>query len=82
MKPSLYVIALCAMVGMTACENHKVEEKKQDNKYCLSDSMQKMIALDTAKVIASNETLQLSGEISFDENKVVKILKPPQACDM
>ena len=73
MKPSLYVIALCAMVGMTACENHKVEEKKQDNKYCLSDSMQKMIALDTAKVIASNETLQLSGEISFDENKVVKI---------
>jgi cobalt-zinc-cadmium efflux system membrane fusion protein len=73
MKPSIYLIAMSAIIGMTSCESHKVEEKKQDGKFCLSDSMQKMIAIDTAKVIASNESLQLSGEISFDENKVVKI---------
>jgi cobalt-zinc-cadmium efflux system membrane fusion protein len=73
MKRNLYLIATSVIMGLAACESHKTEVKVDDAKYCLSDSMQKMIALDTAKVVASNESLQLSGEISFDENKVVKI---------
>jgi cobalt-zinc-cadmium efflux system membrane fusion protein len=48
-------------------------EEQKDQKVCISDSMQKMISLDTAKISNINDELSLSGEISFDENKVIKV---------
>jgi cobalt-zinc-cadmium efflux system membrane fusion protein len=73
MKIISFVVCLSAFVGISSCNSNKIESKKEDNSFCLSDSMQKMIAIDSAKLVNSNEELQLSGEISFDENKVVKI---------
>ncbi|MEB0261610.1 efflux RND transporter periplasmic adaptor subunit, partial [Mucilaginibacter sp. 10I4] len=40
---------------------------------CVSDSLQKMIKIDTAKSTPMKDELTLSGEVSFDENKVVKV---------
>lgn len=73
MKRIVYVFCALTLVGLNSCESKKPEAAKEDAKFCLSDSMEKIISLDTAKIIVSNEALQLSGEISFDENKVVKI---------
>jgi cobalt-zinc-cadmium efflux system membrane fusion protein len=55
-----------------ACTEKKTIEQKEQ-KVCISDSMQKMISLDTAKISNINDELSLSGEVSFDENKVVKV---------
>lgn len=40
---------------------------------CISDSLSKMIKIDTAKSTPMKDELTLSGEVSFDENKVVKV---------
>jgi cobalt-zinc-cadmium efflux system membrane fusion protein len=73
MKIISFALCLAALFIFTSCNSNKIENKKEDAGFCLSDSMQKMIAIDSTKMVTSNEELQLSGEISFDENKVVKI---------
>ena len=55
-----------------SCKEVKPVEQKKQN-ICISDSMQQMISLDTAKISNINDELSLSGEVSFDENKVVKV---------
>lgn len=56
-----------------SCKSKPVEEKKTETRYCLSDSLKKMISIDTVSIQFVDEDLKLSGEISFNENKVVKI---------
>ena len=73
MKRIPYVLSTVALVAIFGCESHKAEVKTANEKFCISDSMQKIIVIDSVKLINSNDALQLSGEISFDENKVVKI---------
>lgn len=51
----------------------KQEVKQENKKFALSDSMQKMIAIDSANTCFVNDALTLSGEISFNENTVNKI---------
>jgi cobalt-zinc-cadmium efflux system membrane fusion protein len=59
-------------IALIACSEKKPIEQKEQI-ICISDSMQKMISLDTAKISNINDELSLSGEVSFDENKVVKV---------
>lgn len=47
-----------------------MEEKKP---VCVSDSMMSRITLDTAALTNINNQLQLSGEVGFNENRVVKV---------
>ena len=68
----LSAIILTGTLGLFSCKEVKTEEQKIQ-KLCISDSMQKMISLDTARISNINNELSLSGEVSFDENKVVKI---------
>lgn len=68
----IVAITFCSSIGLIACTEKKPVEQKEQ-KVCISDSMQKMISLDTAKVSNINDELSLSGEVSFDENKVVKV---------
>jgi cobalt-zinc-cadmium efflux system membrane fusion protein len=42
-------------------------------KVCITDSMEKIIRIDSAVVTTINDELKLSGEISFSDNKVVKV---------
>ena len=62
--PILILFASCK-------ENKPVPEAKQQ--FCLSDTMRNMIAIDTVTQCRIDDEIQLSGEVSFDENKVIKI---------
>ncbi len=72
-KNNLSILAiLILLTWASSCKEEKPVEQK-DQKICISDSMQKLIMLDTAKISNINDQLSLSGEVSFDENKIVKI---------
>ncbi len=66
------LVAFSIVALASSCkQNIPVQPKEQ--KICISDSMQKMIALDTAKIANIHDELSLSGEVSFDANKVIKV---------
>ncbi len=68
----MLIPALSALLFLAACKGkpQPVEEKKQ---VCVSDSMAKIITIDTAKTSTIKNELALSGEVSNDENNVVKV---------
>lgn len=56
----------------TSC--HEKEEPKEENKkFVLSDTMERMIALSPVKADNIDNSITLTGEVSFNENSVVKI---------
>jgi cobalt-zinc-cadmium efflux system membrane fusion protein len=57
---------------LNACETKNTDPPKKE-KVCVSDTLQKMIQIDTVKNTNIDDELVLSGEIGFDENKVVKV---------
>lgn len=63
--------SLIAMSLLAAC-THK-EEKPADAKFTLSDTMQHMICIDTVQTCNVSDEVSLSGEVSFNENNVVKV---------
>jgi membrane fusion protein, heavy metal efflux system len=70
----LMVFMLASVVYFTSCKTHKTENAVEEpHKVCVSDTMRGMITIDTAKLSNINDELILSGEVSFDDNKVVKI---------
>ena len=75
MKTLNYTLYLLVAVWwLTACnssDSDKIPDKKE--KICISDSMSKIIQIDTAGIDNINNELKLSGEISFNDNKVVKV---------
>ncbi len=66
----LTVLALWLTSCNSGTEN-KTPAKK--DKVCISDSLSKLIHIDTAGIENINDELKLSGEISFNDNKVVKV---------
>jgi membrane fusion protein, heavy metal efflux system len=56
-----------------SCGNSHTDEKKELKKYCLTDSLFKTITLDTVKTEKVLGELNLSGKVSFDEVKMVKV---------
>src|SRR5215831_2882423 len=65
----LFCLLACSFV---ACKDNKADPVAAQP-FCLSDTMKRMITIDTAITCPIDNQTQLSGEISFDENKVVKI---------
>lgn len=65
-------IAVAGVIALASCQQEKTGtmETKQ---VCISDSLAKMVKIDTAKTTPMKDELSLSGEVSFDENKVVKV---------
>ncbi len=53
--------------------NDKKETKADPPKFVLSDTMAKMIKLDSVKYCFIDDAITLSGEIGFNENKVNKV---------
>jgi len=72
------ITAVFSLVMMTACthKNSNADEKVSE-KYCLTDSLLKKISFDIVKVETVTNELTLSGTITFNEDKVVKVY--PQA---
>jgi cobalt-zinc-cadmium efflux system membrane fusion protein len=72
MKSLLPMAMLAGLFGLASCET-RPEEKKEKGAFCLSDTMQKMVSIDSVKICNIDDELHLSGEVSFDENKIVKV---------
>lgn len=62
--------ALIILTALSCSRNETVVEKKEP---VISDSLAKMITIDTVKLDNIQDELILSGDIGYDENKVVKI---------
>ncbi len=60
------------LVIFNACKKKEIE-KQADTKFCLSDTMTKMVTIDSVTSCNITNELTLSGEVSFDENKVIKV---------
>ena len=71
MKLKSLILLFGATCLLYACSNPSDPEQKKQ--VCISDSLAKMTTIDTAKLASVKNGLSLSGEISFDENSVVKI---------
>lgn len=65
------VITALALMA-TGCKG-KPEPEAKSTGFVLSDTMAKMIALDTVRTAAIDNQMTLSGEISFNENNVIKL---------
>ncbi len=67
-----FCIITAGVAGLASCNGKaaQVPEKKQ---VCVSDTIAKMIRIDSVTEQAIDDELKLSGEVSFNENKVVKV---------
>jgi len=72
MKKYFSVSAISALIlFITSC--HKPKEDPKPEKFVLSDTMAKMIQLDTITNCSIDNTLTLSGQVGFNENNIVKV---------
>lgn len=71
-KREAFLIGLSVIMFLAACKGKK-QEAVESKQVCISDSLQKMITIDTAKTTSMKDELSLSGEVSSDDNNVVKV---------
>jgi len=70
MKP--YIFFTAAVITLfTSCS--KNTPKEEDSKFVLSDTMRHMITIDSVSMCSTDNELTLGGEVSFNENNVIKI---------
>jgi cobalt-zinc-cadmium efflux system membrane fusion protein len=67
----LLAASFCSLYFIACKQKENTVDTKE--KVCVSDSIAKMITIDTAKESNISDELSLSGEVSFNENKVVKV---------
>ncbi len=72
MKTVIIMSTIIVSLTIVSC-GKKSEPVEADQPFVLSDTMAKMITLGEVKQSAIQDQLALSGEVSFDENSVVKI---------
>lgn len=73
MKPQYLFLALILAGSFFYSCKRKEAAAEGPKKFCISDTMAKMITIDTASLSNITNEITLSGEVSFDENKVIKI---------
>ncbi len=56
-----------------SCKEKKEPEVDTNQKICITDSMERIIHIDSASTSNIENALKLSGEISFSDSKVVKV---------
>jgi len=71
-KHQVSAICLSAVLLLAACKG-KVEQAAESKQVCISDTLAKIITIDTAKVTTMKNELKLSGEVANDDNNVVKV---------
>lgn len=67
MIPVLFIIIAAS------CRQKQPEGGEKKDAVCISDSLSAIVRIDTAGISNVDDELKLSGEISFDDNKVVKV---------
>lgn len=68
-----FLILGVAVISLGSCKGKEEAPKEENKKFVLSDTMAKMIQLDTVRTARIDNALTLSGTISFNDNSVVKI---------
>lgn len=69
-----YTTILSLIFLMSACKSkQETSTTEKSTKFCISDSMMHLIAYDTVAMRPMFNEISLSGRISFDENKMVKV---------
>ncbi|HVX52832.1 MAG TPA: efflux RND transporter periplasmic adaptor subunit [Chitinophagaceae bacterium] len=58
---------------IVSCKQQPKETPETKTTFCLSDTMKNMITIDTVTMSRMEDEVRLSGQVSFDENKVIKI---------
>jgi cobalt-zinc-cadmium efflux system membrane fusion protein len=66
-------IALLSTAGFFVSCKRKETTAEGPKQFCISDTMAKMITIDSVTLSNITNEISLSGEVSFDENKVIKI---------
>ncbi len=72
MKRETLLTGLTALLLLAACKP-KTPDAAESKQVCISDTLAKMITIDTAKITTMKDELNLSGEVSSDDNNVVKV---------
>lgn len=70
-QKSILSMLVCGMLFFSCSEKKPTDTVKKQ--FCLSDTFKRMITIDTAKSSNVDDELQLTGEVSFNENQVVKV---------
>lgn len=70
MKPYSFIILL--MVLVFACRN-KEKPENTDTRFCINDSLMKQVKIDTAQLQEVINEIRLTGKITFNDDKVVKV---------
>lgn len=69
----LFFVYAAASLGIISCKSGHDDGNTDDSKICVTDSMARMIKIDSARLSFVNDEVKLSGEVSFNDNKVVKV---------
>lgn len=66
-------LSLSTLLFMTSCKDKVQGDPDPKKQVCITDSLAKIIHIDTATIANIDDEVKLSGEISFNDNKVVKV---------
>ena len=72
MKHITFIAIIFLGIGITACHEKKVVQEEV-TKFAISDSMAKLITIDSVQNCFISDAITLSGEISFNENTINKV---------
>src|ERR1044071_9329146 len=65
-------IALVSAISLAACKQQEAQHSAPEQ-FTLSDSMRNMITIDSVRSAATSDDIALTGDVSFNENTVVKV---------
>ena len=68
----LYTTIISILASVFSCKE-KITDTPADNKFCLSDTMQKKVQIDTVKLETVRKSIALSGKIEANEDKWIKV---------
>lgn len=75
MKPFNYLLLcmLSVVLLLPSCNSSDAVTEKRAGEPLISDSTMQLLKMDTVQLLNMDEEVKLSAEVSFDENKVVKV---------
>lgn len=73
MKHFIPALFFAAAYLLQSCAAKAPDAAPQNQQVCITDSLSRIITIDTAAYSNIDDELKLSGEISFNDNKVVKV---------
>jgi cobalt-zinc-cadmium efflux system membrane fusion protein len=71
LKYAIWLLFAAAAIG--SCKPHQIDGPDKSQPVCISDSLALIIRIDSATSSNISDELKLSGEVNFNDNKVVKV---------